>query len=220
MTAALTDLDGFRSLPVPAAAALASRARLRRFAAGEALFREGDESHGIFVVLEGEVRVVRISRGRQHVLHAERKGGTLGEVPFFDHHPYPATAIAQSIVDAAYLDRIAIADAMRSSPEVALFFLGRLAKRIREFADRVDGLATADVRARLSGFLLEQLAIADGPVVTRTQRELAEELGTVREVVMRTLRAMRAERILRSAGKGRIEVLDMRALRRLASREE
>lgn len=220
MTPPLTDLDGFRLLPAPAAAALTSRARLRRFAAGEALFREGDESHGIFVVLEGEVRVIRISRGRQHVLHAERKGGTLGEVPFFDHHPYPATAIAHSIVDAAYLDRIAIAGAMRSSPEVALFFLGRLAKRIREFADRVDGLATADVRARLSGFLLEQLAMADGPIVTRTQRELAEELGTVREVVMRTLRAMRAERILRSAGKGRIEVLDVHALRRLASREE
>ncbi len=218
MTARLADLDGFRSLPAPAAAAFASRARLRRFAAGEALFREGDESHGIFVILDGEVRVVRISRGRQHVLHVERTGGTLGEVPFFDRHPYPATAIAHSIVDAAYLDRIAIADAMRSSPEVALFFLGRLAKRIREFADRLDGLATADVRARLSGFLLEQLAIADGPVVTMTQRELAEELGTVREVVMRALRAMRAERILRSAGKGRIEVLDVHALRRLASR--
>ena len=215
----LADLDGFRGLPAAAASAMTSRARVRRFAAGETLFREGDESHGIFVLLEGEVRVVRVSRGRQHVLHTEHRGGTLGEVPFFDRQPYPATAIAWTIVEAVYLDRVAIADAMRASPDVALFFLGRLAKRLRGFVDRLDSLATADVRARLSAYLLEQAALSRDSIVVVTQQALAEELGTVREVVMRALRGLREERIVRTVGRGRIEILDARALRRLASRE-
>ena len=110
----LANLEGFRALPAVAAAAMTSHARNRRFAPGEVLFREGDESHGIFVVLEGEVRVVRVSRGRQHVLHTEQKGGTLGEVPFFDRKPYPATAIAWTAVDTAYLNRSAVSASIRS----------------------------------------------------------------------------------------------------------
>jgi len=44
-------------------------ARTRR---GEALFREGDAASGIFIVLAGEVRVVRASRGRRHDFHTHR----------------------------------------------------------------------------------------------------------------------------------------------------
>ncbi|MGH7719979.1 MAG: helix-turn-helix domain-containing protein [Gemmatimonadaceae bacterium] len=49
-----------------------------------------------------------------------------------------------------------------------------------------------------------------------SQGELAEELGTVREVVVRALRELRADGVIRSAGSGRIEVLDATALARRA----
>jgi CRP-like cAMP-binding protein len=213
----LRALDGFGPLPPAAAAALVAHGQLRSFSREEPLFREGNTAHGIFIVLSGEVRVVRASRGRRHVFHTERSGGTLGEAPFFDRNPYPATAIAWSAVEVLYVDRDAICRALLVSPDVALFFLGRLAARVRLLLDRVDRLATADVVTRLSAYLLDRMELVDGSIVAITQESLAEELGTVREVVMRALRSLREKRIIKSAGRGKIEVVDIVALRALMS---
>src|SRR4051812_30329428 len=132
MTASeLRALDGFRTLSEAAAGALVAQARRKSFAPRAPLFREGESAHGIFIVLDGKVRVVRTSRGRRHVLHTESRGGTLGEAPFFDHEPYPASAIAWTAVESLYIDRGGIERAVRSAPEVALFFLARLAGRVR-----------------------------------------------------------------------------------------
>src|SRR6476661_9059838 len=153
----LRALEGFESLAQPAAEALGANGRLRSFAAKESLFREGDAANGIFIVISGEVRVVRASRGRRHVFHTERRGGTLGEAPFFDHDPYPATAIAWTNVEVLYIDRDGLSRALRASPDVALFFLSRLAGRVRLLLDRVDRLATADVGTRLCSYLLDRV---------------------------------------------------------------
>src|SRR5437763_11153221 len=66
----------------------------RRFSSGERLWSAGDPSEGIALVLEGKVRIVRVSDGRQTVIHSGEAGATLGEVPFFTGDCYPATAIA------------------------------------------------------------------------------------------------------------------------------
>jgi CRP-like cAMP-binding protein len=213
----LQSLDGFRALTDAAAGALVANARRRSFAAHEPLFREGEQAHGIFVVLDGKVRVVRTSRGRRHVLHTERRGGTLGEAPFFDHEPYPASAIAWTPVETLYIDRNAIERAVRVSPDIALFFLARLAGRVRLLLDRVDRLATASVSTRMCAYLLDQAERSDGSIVAITQESLAEELGTVREVVMRTLQSLRKRHVITVAGRGKIEIVDRSALRELAA---
>ena len=213
----LRSIDSFRALSQPAALALVSHARVRSFSQNEFLFREGDASHGIFVVIDGEVRVVRSSRGRRHVFHTERRGGTLGEAPFFDGQPYPASALAMTDVQVLYLERGALERVLRTNPEIALFFLSRLAGRVRILLDRVDGLATANVETRLAEYLFERSTQSGSSTIAITQESLAEELGTVREVVMRTLREMRQRGLIGSAGRGRIEVLDAERLRALVS---
>ena len=215
----LRALDSFRALSDIATDALAAHAVTRTFAPGAALFREGTAAHGIFIVLAGEVRVTRTSRGRRHVLHTEQRGGTLGEVPVFDRRPYPVTALATSAVETLHVDRAGLERAFRVSPELAWFFLARVSARVRLLLDRVDGLATAQVSTRLSSYLLEQLARTGDPIIVTTQEALAEELGTVREVVMRVLRALRAQGIIRGAGRGRIEITHPGALRAFASAE-
>jgi CRP-like cAMP-binding protein len=214
----LRSLDGFHSLTEAAALALVARARRRTYAAREPLFREGEPAQGIFIVLDGKVRVVRTSRGRRHVLHTELRGGTLGEAPFFDHDPYPVSAIAWTAVAALYMDRGCVERALRSCPEIALFFLSRLAGRVRLLLDRVDRLATASVSTRMCAYLFEQAERSDDSIVSITQESLAEELGTVREVVMRALQSLRKRRIIAGAGRGKIEIINRSALRELAAR--
>jgi hypothetical protein len=87
-------------LSLDAQRVLATTAVVRRYATGAVLWRAGDRVTSLAIVLEGRVRVVREGRGRQHVLHTEGPGGTLGEVPLFTGAPAPATALAPDMTHA------------------------------------------------------------------------------------------------------------------------
>lgn len=197
---------------------LAARSVLRRFSAGEVLWTAGGEPRGLLVVLEGRVRVVRATGGRQHVVHVEEPGGTLGDVPLFAGGRYPATAIAAAETLCLAIGRDALWAAIRADPEVAFALLGRLAGRVRGLVERLDGLAARSVGARLAAWLLVRGREAGGGPFTLggTQAEVAEELGTVREVLVRELGRLRDAGVLRSAGRGRWEVADEAGLRRAA----
>src|SRR5688572_19936494 len=133
---------------------MADRAVARRFKPAETIFRAGDSAAGLMVVLEGKERVVRRSGGRAQVVHVERAGGTLGEVPTFAGGGYPATAIAAEPTVCAVIDRQALLAAVRSHPEAAFVLLERLAKRVRELVERLDRTALRSVSARVAEYLV------------------------------------------------------------------
>ena len=95
----------FADTPADGVAARARHAVERSFAPGEGLFLAGAEPRGLHVVLEGRVRVVRARGDRQHVVHTEGAGGTLGEVPLFAGGSYPSTAVAAEPTRCAVLSR-------------------------------------------------------------------------------------------------------------------
>lgn len=208
----------FRGLNAHARRELAVRGILRRFRPGEVIWAAGAQPRGLFVVLEGRVRIVRGSGGRQHLVHAEGQGETIGEVPLFSGGTYPATAISDGPTLCLVLERSAIEAAIAADPRFAFALLERLAKRVRTLINRIDAFATQTVRARLAERLVARPREGGGREVTlgATQAELAEEIGTVREVVVRTLRGMCAAGVLRHVGRARWEVLDEAALRHLA----
>ena len=117
---------------------LAARGVTRRFMTDQVLWRRGEEPRGLFIVLEGAVRVVRGSGGRQYVLHREGPGGTLGEVPLFGGGTYPATVIAEEPTECLVLSRAAVEAAVGRDPRLATLLLGRLSGRVRELAGRLD----------------------------------------------------------------------------------
>jgi len=200
---------------------LAERAVVRRYGPDEVLWRTGDAPRGLHLLMEGEVRVVRGSDGRQRVVHTEGPGGTLGEVPLFEGTSYPATAIASRRSTCIVFDIDAIVEAMRADPMLALTLLGRLAARVRHLIERLERMYAYSVPARLAAYLLERGGGNAGAVITlgRSQLQVAEELGTAREVVVRGLRSLREAGILEAAGRGRLRVIDPHGLRRLAAGE-
>ena len=206
----------FAGLNAAALRTLRSRTVERRFAADEVLFVAGAPLRGLFVILEGSVRVVRTRDGRQHVIHLEGPGGTLGEVPLYAGGGYPATAVAATETRCAVIGRETLATMMVDDPQLSWRLLERLASRVRGLVERVDALATQDVAARLAAHLLATAEVVGGRQVATlrgTQSELAEELGTVREVVVRHLRALQESRVIRQVGRGEYEILRVDALR-------
>jgi CRP/FNR family transcriptional regulator, dissimilatory nitrate respiration regulator len=208
-------------LSATARSALAARAVTRRFAAGEVLWTAGSPIEHLLVVITGEVRVIREAGGRQHVLHTEGPGGTLGEVPLYGGGSAPATAIAVVPTQCLVLSREAIEAAIAADPAVAWVLLARLATRVRGLVERVDRLALQSVTSRLVGLLLGKVArttVGGEATVSfgMSQAALAAELGTVREVVVRALRSLKERGLIATAGTGRVHIIDVAALRRVA----
>ena len=211
----------FAAFPDAAVKVMADQAVERRYAAGETLFRAGDDAEGLIVVLDGKVRVVRQVGARMQVVHVETAGGTLGEVPTFAGGTYPATAIAAEPTTCAIIARGALAAAIRSSPDAAFVLLERLARRVRELVERLDRASLRPVSQRLAEYLVARLDARGRPVVAlgMTQQQLAAERGTVREMIVRELHALRRRGVIRAIGGGRYEVIDAGALRTRASVE-
>src|SRR5690606_33170268 len=85
----------FSQLREDALEAVARRTVIRNVSRGTLLFRGGVPCQGLYVVLEGSVRVYRSSaEGREQVLHVQGPGQPLAEVPLMDGGPYPASARA------------------------------------------------------------------------------------------------------------------------------
>jgi CRP-like cAMP-binding protein len=212
-------LPAFATLTPPALRELAARGIERRYAAHDTLFRAGEPSPGVFLIVDGRVRVVRDGPERRQVVHVEGPGATLAEVPLFDGGVLPATAMAMSPTRCLVFNLGAIEAAIGRDPRLALLLLGQLSRRVRQLVQRLDRISFQSVRARLADYLLGRAAATtagalafDGP-----QAELAEELGTVREVLVRELRYLRRHGMIRATGRGGYHLLDAAGLRRLVA---
>jgi CRP/FNR family transcriptional regulator len=198
--------------------ALGRVALLRRAPAGTALFHAGDPVRGLILILDGTVRVVSERQGRQHLVHEGGPGETLGEVPLFAGGGYPATALAQEDCDYAVFPPDALAGVMRQDPALAWLLLVRLARRVRELVSRLERNTSWSVESRLAEVLLRRQAGADGKPFTlgAAQAALAEELGTVREVLVRTLAQFAREGLISREKRGWYRVRDPEGLLRRA----
>ena len=217
----LARLDGiplFRHLGSAALTEISRRGSIRSYPPGTILWRAGDQPLGLHVVLEGRVRITGEVDGRSHVIHAEERGGLLGDVPLFGGGGYPATAIAERRTSCLVLNLDAIAAVVRLDPELAFELLARLAGRVRHLITRLAGITSMSVKSRLATYLLERSRSVDSPSFRLgcSQKALAEELGTVREVVARTLREFRQDGIISPGRTGVWTIEDFDGLRAVA----
>lgn len=224
----MIDPAGFEGLPLLSALSpagrevVARRGTTRRFPAGTLLFSADQPSRGLFIILTGRVRVTTFRWARAHLVHEDGPGGTLGEVPLYDGGGYPATAVAAEDTTCAVLTRDDVTAALRVDPDWAWTLLARLAGRVRHLVGRLDRNTAQAVAGRLAVLLLARESMAGDGVVAlgASQQEVAEELGTVREVVVRTLARLRRLGLIASAGRGRFRVLDRAGLEALAAGRE
>src|SRR5579875_3126338 len=199
---------------------LAARAIRKRFAQGELLFSEGDPCNGLHIIARGKLRIFKSSpNGRQQVLAVEGPGGSVAELPVFDGGPYPASAAAAEEAQILFISRDDFRRLCLQRPEVALKILAVVGARLRRLVGIIEELSFSTVRQRLVAMLV-QLAQADGQRTAQgielqlpgTHLELAQQLGTVRELVSRNLTRLQAEGLVQVEGH-HIVVRDLAGLR-------
>ena len=204
----LSGIPYFRVLATRDRAAVLGRFRERRFRKGGAIFTEGEACDGLWVVAEGRVKVFRVSAaGREQVLHVEGPGATLGEVPLFDRAGYVASASAMTPARLHWLPRQDLDALCRRHPGIALAIIATMAQRVRAFAGLAGDLALRPVPARLALLLLERARSAGrrtsrGVEITLpgTRDEIAGRIGTVRELVSRSLATLARQGLIAVRG--------------------
>jgi len=205
--------------------ALAAAAKLLHLQKGEILFQEGTPCRGLHVIAAGRVKVFKLSdTGREQVLHAEREGA-LGEGPLLDGNLYPASAEAIEPTVVLFLPKDTVFAWCRRQPDIALGMARVLARRVRRFAALAEELALRDVRDRLAGYLVCRAeesgrALREGVeiLLTESNQDIADQIGTVREVVSRMLAALKREGLISMSGR-RLTLSNIDRLRAAAQRD-
>jgi len=199
---------------------IAKRAVEMHFSTAEMLFFAGEAARGLFVVVNGKVRVFQHNaEGREQVMHVDSIGATIGEVPVFDDGPYPASAIAEEDTDVLFLDKNDIRQFCIEHPAFALKALKMMAERVRRHARLVEVLSFHEVGQRLALFLLAEAEKARTDAAERvdfrlvlSNHEIATRIGSVRDVVSRALARLQNEGLVVVKART-ITIVNMRALK-------
>ena len=172
----------------------------KRFAPDEVLFWEGEDCAGIFLIVQGSVKIFRTSpSGREVMLAIQEAPSTVAELPLFDGGPYPASVRAVEPVVCLFINKDDFQQVCRQYPEVALKILAVVGRRLRDLVGLVEAMTFGSVTQRLARLLLDasKAAGADTFDLPVTHQELASRLGTVREVVSRNLGRFRAQGLIK-----------------------
>jgi len=191
---------------------VASRVQERTFRRGEVILLEGEMPRAVYFIVRGQVRTYSLSlEGREQVLKRLGPGESFNVVPVLDGGPSPSSAMAWTDVTLYAIERGDFLQTVRQHPTVAMALLADLVTRLRHMTALVKDLSLRTVGARLAKLLLTQATEEVAAPRRMTQREMAAQLGTVREVVGRTLAELELDGLIRME-RHRIVIVDRRGL--------
>ena len=209
----------FAGLSGPDLDALMDIARIREHQRGELLFSDGEEATGFFVVLDGKVKVYKLSpEGKERILHVIHPGGTFAEAAIFGDGLYPAYAEPLQISTLLFLPKDGFLDLFLHNGRIAINMIAGLSRFLRQFANQIEELTFKDVPSRLARYLMD---LSRGTKQTLelpiSKSQLASNLGTVSETLSRTLRKLSEDDLINVSGKT-VKILDFDRLEELADK--
>ena len=192
---------------------LLASAQVRRAPGGTILFDAHQPCTGFPLLLDGSVRVTKTAaNGREIVLYRVEpgEGCVLSGGCLLGRTEYAAMATAECDVTLLAIPPQTFNDLLLESAPFRKFVFGMYAERLAEMMELVEEVAFRKLDTRLARLLAQR-----APVISETQQRLAEELGSVREVVSRMLRAFEQRGWIKIE-RERVTVLDRKALVELA----
>jgi CRP/FNR family transcriptional regulator len=169
------------------------------------------------LLLDGTVRVQQTSEtGREIVLYRIHAGEScvLTTACLIGHEEYQAEALAETRVRAVITPRTLFDELMGSSSEFRKFVFTAFSHRITNLFRVIEEVAFGRIDVRLALRLLD--LVDEHGIVSATHQEIANELGSAREVISRQLREFQRRGWIRGS-RGAIELLDEAGLSRLAA---
>ncbi|MCL5266582.1 MAG: Crp/Fnr family transcriptional regulator [Bacteroidetes bacterium] len=185
----------------------------KAFKKGDVILRAEESGSALFVIIQGEVKVVRIGEdGREVVLSILGSNDIFGELSLLDGETRAASVVAIDTAELFTIYRKDFLALLNEHPNIAVSLLKHLARRLRRADSMIKSRSLKDAYHRV-GYALLQFAdergrLRDGKMEIDNlpvQQEIANMAGTTRETVSRTLSKM--ERLNLIAVSGNMVVL-------------
>ncbi len=192
---------------------LAQQARLITVDSGEILLMEGDDSESVYVIDSGWLKSSKTSpNGREHVLKFMGAGESYNELSVLSQTTNPTTVTALEKSQLYMIQRNTILDLLDENPQLARIIIQRLASNVQFLLDTIEDLSLRSIDSRLARYLVEY---ASEDRLHRpkwaTQAELANHLGTVPNVLNRSLKLLEQEGLIK-VERHQIIILDLSGL--------
>ena len=188
---------------------IADKMVAKHFENGNYIFLEDSEGEQCFFVLEGSVKVTRLSKdGREVILAMLNEGDFFGEMSLLDGESRSANVIALEETKVLTLDRNDFIAVVNDYPQIAVQLLKELARRLRKSDRQIVSLSLSDAEKRIAlsiiRFADEQGVIQNGKVSipkTPIQQDIANMAGTSRGTVSRALGLLEKENLIERNGR-------------------
>ena len=211
----LRQLKSFASLNAKQIEKISQYMVRRTYAPGQFIFLEGDESTGLWFILDGKVKIIKqSSSGRMQGLCLVDSGKCFGSCPLFDGgDSNPADAQALTEVTLAVIPRQQIQDLIYTDVSIAITLLQIYHDRMDLLARLGECLGTWTVGMRINDCLIAHSEMSGEILkVKLTHEDIATLVGTAREVVSRHLAELESIKII-ECKLGVIHLLEMAALK-------
>lgn len=197
---------------------LSGAVREKKYPKNSVILFEDDQGDSLYVILDGQVKVVLTGEdGREVILSTRRRGDFFGEMSLIDDEPRSAHVVAMEDCNLLVLRREDFLACMNDIPGIAFGVMRALCSRLRRADALIGGLILLEVPERVARLLLEVAEESDGQVVAEgiTHHTIAQMIGSSRETVSRAMRNLTDQGIVET-GRKRIVIKNPEALAQVA----
>jgi CRP/FNR family transcriptional regulator len=189
---------------------LAENTRLIAYDADEIIIHEGQDCQGLAIIESGRVKIYKGSpSGREMIFNVIEAGESFNEVPAFDQSENPANASAVLSTRIWLINADALRSTIAEHPQACQKIIINLAQNLRMMVGKVAELSFYTVTARLARLLRElpESQLIGSGDSRLTQDDMAARIGTVREVVARSLKELERVGAI-NIQRGKITIMD------------
>lgn len=190
----LKEIPLFQNLPAHQLDHLKALTHEFNYAKHSVIISQGEQSNSLYIVLEGRLKVfVSDQEGRQALLAFLGTGDFFGELSLLDDQPRSASVMAVTSIRLLCLTQEGFHEFIEAHPENLMPMLKIMAQRLRKLDDTISSLSTLDVYGRVARTLINEAEEQNEQIIVPriTHQEIAEMVGSSREMVSRIMKDLR-----------------------------
>jgi len=200
---------------------LIGRAHRQRFARGETIFLQGDPVHACFIVIDGWVKLYRLTpSGDEAVVAVFTRGQSFAEAAVFSSGKYPVTGEAATDVMLLAIPRDVLIEQIHRSPEIGLAMLASTSLHLQMLVQQIEQLKAHTGPQRVAEFLVSMCHGRTGRCTIGLPYDkalIAGRLGMKPESLSRAFQRLRAQGV--TIDQSTAQITDVECLERYANEE-
>lgn len=185
----------FGAMPMDVTVSLVGSAGPRSYEKGTLLFQQGDPASAFYVILDGWVKLARITpEGSEAVVGVFSRGETFAEAAMFLGGKYPVNAEVVAPSRLLKIDGEALRRKIRENPDLALSMLASASHQLKSLVEQIEQIKLLSAPQRIADFLIQQCRTRQGSCVVELPYEkalIASRLGMKPESFSRAIGRLR-----------------------------